>query len=252
MSKLWKRSQPFTRGDEIAYIDNEFLISVGSFAKCGEPNCNRSTEKIRRLDHIKLNPSPFGKDVVTVMWRCEICTAEGKGWTARPESATFVANDSTFSCPSSKCTAVNQSFQDFVDCLCCKENQRQKREFEKYETMRIRDVEYQSAYKAKMEMKRKIEREKQSAKKAREGIEEYQQKLKDAERNVKIYENKFVELQKEVDTKKRQLEEEIVVVATPQQLAIEANHEDAVEENNNTTTTSAAVSAIKTEASTSS
>jgi hypothetical protein len=69
------------------------------------------------------------------------------------------------------------------------------------------------AYDAKEKKKRKIKEEKQSAKKAREAIEENQQKLQDAERNVKIFENEFVELQKEVDVKKRKFEEEIVVAA---------------------------------------
>lgn len=78
--------------------------------------------------------------------------------------------------------------------------------------MRIRQEEYQKTYDAKEQTKKKIEEEKRAAKRAKEAIKEYEQKLKDAERNLKAYENEFRELHRQIDAKRRKLEEEVVVV----------------------------------------
>ncbi|CBY40538.1 unnamed protein product, partial [Oikopleura dioica] len=73
--------------------------------------------------------------------------------------------------------------------------------------------------------KKKIVEEKQAAKRARKVIEEYEQKIEDAERNIKAYENEFIERLREIDTKKRQLDEEIVVVGNTPPLLANQNEE---------------------------
>ncbi|CBY43596.1 unnamed protein product, partial [Oikopleura dioica] len=141
MSKIWKRTLFCFSNEEtdITYIPNEFINSVGSAAICGTKDCNRSTSKIR---HLKKND-------VTLEIRCQICNAEGKVGILFSQTERWLENDSTFKCPASECAAVNQTFQKFVEFSCCEENERQKRDFEKFETMRIRQEEYQKTYDAK-------------------------------------------------------------------------------------------------------
>lgn len=148
----------------------------------------------------------------------------------RKTITSWTENDSTFKCPASKCTAVDQSFAAFVDSFCCKENKRQKEDKEKYNTMIMRAADYSKACEAKQDLENEIIFKEQAAKRARESIEEQQKQLKDAELVIKRLKTDFVELHGEVDAKKRKLEEEMAVVTAtpPQQLAIEANSEEAV------------------------
>jgi len=57
----------YNAGTAINYIENKFVNSFGSVAKCGAQNCNRSTAKIKKVQ----NPDKF-KDF---FYRCEICSA---------------------------------------------------------------------------------------------------------------------------------------------------------------------------------
>jgi len=146
------------------------------------------------------------------------------------KSSRWIENDSTFKCPASECTAVNQSFNSFVNAFCCKENIRQQEESEKYQTMIMRAADYGRTCEAKKELGNKITVKEQAAKRARESIEEQQKKLKDAELEIKKLKTDFVKLHEEVDAKKRKLDEEmaVVIASPPQQLAIEASPEEAV------------------------
>ncbi|CBY19842.1 unnamed protein product [Oikopleura dioica] len=80
----------------------------------------KSTEKLR---HLKKN------DGTLEIWRCEICTIEGKGFVLNSHTEHWVDNDSTFKCPASECAAVNQTFRDFFQSSCCEDNKRRKKDF---------------------------------------------------------------------------------------------------------------------------
>jgi len=139
MANFWKRPQSiFSEGDNtVRYIENGFISSVGSAGMCDVKNCNRydkilvsrkfcaflrSTEKLR---HLKKN------DGTLEIWRCEICTIEGKGFVLNSHTEHWVDNDSTFKCPASECAAVNQTFRDFFQSSCCEDNKRRKKDFGK-------------------------------------------------------------------------------------------------------------------------